>query len=58
MLSLTDEVTLISKNGLSQDCYDKALQALGENALAEALMLIVTCNAWNRIGVATAIQHE
>ncbi len=58
VLSLTDEITLISKNGLSKDSYEQALQALGENALAEAIMMIVTANAWNRIGVATAMRHE
>jgi len=48
---------MIAKNGLSKDCYEQALQALGENALAEAIMLIVTANAWNRIAVATAMRH-
>jgi len=57
VLSLTDEITLISHNGLSKESYEQALQALGENALAEAIMLIVTANAWNRIGVSTAMQH-
>jgi len=58
LLSLTDEITLISKNGLNRDCYEQALQALGENALAQAIMLIITANAWNRIAVATAMRHE
>jgi len=58
VLSLTDEITLIANNGLSKECYEQALQALGENALAEAIMLIVTANAWNRIGVSTAMRHE
>lgn len=58
VLSLTDEMTLIADNGLSKDCYEAALQALGENTLAEAMMQIVTINAWNRIAVATAMQHD
>lgn len=58
VLSLTDEMTLISKNGLSQDSYEQALQELGENALAEAMMQIVTINAWNRMAIATAMRHE
>lgn len=57
VLSLTDEITLIAKNGLSKDSYEQALQALKENALAEAIMVIVTANAWNRIAVATAIRR-
>lgn len=55
VLLLTDEMTLIADNGLSKDCYAAALQALGENTLAEAMMQIVTINAWNRIAVATAM---
>jgi len=58
ILLLTDEITLISNNGVSKNCYKQALQALGENALAEAIMLIVTANAWNRIGISTAMRHE
>jgi AhpD family alkylhydroperoxidase len=58
VLALTDEMTLIASNGLSKECYEAALQALGENALAEAMMQIVTINAWNRVAVATAMQHE
>lgn len=57
VLLLTDEMTLISQSGLSKNSYEAALQALGENALAEAMMQIVTINAWNRIAVATAMQH-
>ena len=58
VLSLTDEMTLIAKDGLSQDSYNAALQALGEDELAEAMMQIVTINAWNRIAVATAMKHD
>ncbi len=58
VLSLTDEMTLIADNGLSEECYEAALQALGENTLAEAMMQIVAINAWNRMAIATAMQHE
>jgi len=58
LLSLTDEITLIAQNGLSKNVYEKALQALGEDSLAEAIMQIVTINAWNRLAVATAMRHE
>lgn len=57
VLALTDEMTLIAGRGLSKDCYDAALQALGGNALAEAMMQIVVINAWNRMAVATTMQH-
>ena len=58
VLSLTDEMTLIANDGLSQDSYEAARQALGDNALAEAMMQIVTINAWNRWAVATAMKHD
>jgi len=58
VLSLTDEITLLANNGLSKEVYEQALQILGENVLAEAIMQVVTANAWNRIAVATAMRHE
>jgi AhpD family alkylhydroperoxidase len=58
VLALTEEVTLISQNGLSADVYDAALSVLGEQVLAQAIMQIVTINAWNRIAVATHKVHE
>jgi AhpD family alkylhydroperoxidase len=44
-LSLTDEMTLIADDGLSHSSYEAARQALGDNALAEAMMQIATINA-------------
>lgn len=58
VLALTEEVTLISYQGLTKDTYEKALEHLGEHKLAQSIMLIVTSNAWNRIAVSTNMQHE
>ncbi len=58
VLSLTEDVTLISEGGLSSENYDAALSALGEKTLAQAIMQIVTINAWNRMAVATHMVHE
>ncbi len=58
VLSLTEDVTLISEGGLSSENYDAALAALGEKTLAQAIMQIVTINAWNRMAVATHMVHE
>jgi len=58
VLALTAEITLISDQGLSQETYDVALQQLGENALAQIIMQIVTINVWNRMAVSTHMQHE
>lgn len=58
VLALTEEVTLIAAGGLSSKTYQAALSVLGEQTLAQAIMQIVTINAWNRIAVATHKVHE
>ncbi|UNP89564.1 carboxymuconolactone decarboxylase family protein [Aeromonas encheleia] len=57
VLALTDEVTLIAGQGLSEEVYRQGLALLGETLLAQCLMQIVTINAWNRIAVATRMEH-
>ena len=52
ILQLTEQVTLIHQQGLTNDLYEKALEQFGEKQLAALLMAIITINAWNRIGVA------
>jgi hypothetical protein len=52
-LAITDEVTLIHQGGLTDETYRKALQAFGENYLAQIIMAVVTINAWNRISIST-----
>ena len=51
ILALTDEVTLISQHGISDEVYDKAIEILGEEKTAQVIMAAITINAWNRIGV-------
>lgn len=58
VLALTDEVTLISEQGLSDETYETALEVLGGNQLAQCIMQIVTINAWNRIALSTKMKHE
>jgi AhpD family alkylhydroperoxidase len=58
ILQITEEITLITHNGLSAKSYEAALSVLGENILAQAIMQIVTINAWNRMAVATHMVHE
>jgi len=52
-LAMTEEITLISKNGLSDETYQNALKFFSENQVAQIIMAIVTINAWNRIAVST-----
>lgn len=57
VLALTDEITLIADQGLTEQTYGEALAQLGESLLAQCLMQAVTINAWNRIAVATRMEH-
>jgi len=58
VLKLTDEMTLISLQGVSEVTYVESLAKLGEQILAQSIMQIVTINVWNRIAVATKMVHE
>ena len=53
VLQLAEEVTLIHKQGLTSETYNKALDFFDENYLAQIIMAITTINAWNRIAVST-----
>lgn len=51
ILAMTEEITLISNHGLSDETYEKAVGLFGENYTAQLVMAIIDINAWNRIGV-------
>lgn len=53
VLRLTEEVTLISADGLSDEVYNKVLELFGENVLAQIIMQVIIINSWNRIAVST-----
>ena len=53
VLQLTEEVTLISNDGLSDEAYNKVLEFFGENVLAQIIMQAIIINSWNRIAVST-----
>ncbi len=57
-LAITEEITKISKNGLSQETYNNALQVFDENQVAQIIMAVVTINAWNRIAISTLMQPD
>lgn len=58
ILALTDETTLISKSGVSDEIFDNAIKILGEEKVSHAIMAIACINAWNRIGRATLLIPE
>jgi len=58
MLEMTEEITLIHRQGLSSELYQRAIALLGEEKTAQVIMTIVTINAWNRIGVSLQMVPE
>jgi AhpD family alkylhydroperoxidase len=58
ILALTEEITLISSHGVSDETYAEAERVLGKKQLAEVYMAVITINAWNRIGVGLKMQPE
>lgn len=57
ILALTEEVTLISSH-VSDSTYQEAARLFDEVYLAQIIMAIININAWNRIGIATAMSPE
>ena len=55
VLALAEEVTFINK-GVSDETYQNVAKILDEQTLAQAIMAIITINAWNRIGISTHMQ--
>lgn len=55
-LKMTEEITLISQAGLSDETYQKATKVFSEKQIAEIIMAIVTINAWNRIAISTKLE--
>lgn len=55
-LALTEEVTLISANGVSDAVYDALGEHFTEEQKAQLIVLIATINSWNRFAVSTLVQ--
>ncbi len=53
VLQLTEEVTLISNEGLSDETYQKVLNFYGEKEVAQIIMQVIIINSWNRIAIST-----
>ncbi|PKV52682.1 AhpD family alkylhydroperoxidase [Aquimarina sp. MAR_2010_214] len=53
ILEVTEEVTHISVDGLSDELYQKAIHLFGEEKVADIIMAVCCINVWNRIGRAT-----
>ena len=58
ILAITEEITLIHNQGLSDETYKKAEQIFDKNRIAQIIMAVITINAWNRIAVSTHMDLE
>ncbi len=53
LLAMTEEITLISQKGLTEETFQKAKQLFDESQIAQIIMAIITINSWNRIAIST-----
>ncbi|CAL1519566.1 carboxymuconolactone decarboxylase family protein [Chitinophaga sp. MM2321] len=53
ILAMTEEVTLISQKGLTDETYEQAVHHFGQEGTAQLIMAIIAINAWNRIGISS-----
>ena len=51
VLKLTEEITLISNHGLSDQTYEEAIALFGEEMTAKLIAAAININALNRLGV-------
>ena len=58
VLQLTEEVTLISEDGVTDNTYNKVIEFFGEKVTAQLIMLIITINSWNRIAISTRLIYK
>ena len=58
ILKLTEEITFIHDDGLSDEVYNDSIRLFGEVLTAELVMAATVINAWNRIGVGLKMQPK
>ncbi len=58
VLQLTEEITNISNNGVSDNTYDNVLTHFSEKVISQIIMLIVVINSWNRIAISTKMIYK
>jgi len=56
ILAMTEEITLISQHGLSNETYEQASKLFDEQYIAQVIMTIVAINSWNRVAISTRLQ--
>lgn len=58
VLRLAEQVTLISKHGVTDEAFTNALDRLGEKKLAAVIFTTITINSWNRIAISMHMVAE
>ena len=53
VFAITEEITLIHQNGLSDETYSNALQFFSETQIADIITTVITINLWNRVVLST-----
>ena len=53
VLAITEEVTLIHQQGLTDTTYAQAEKFFDEHYIGQIIMAVATINAWNRIAIST-----
>lgn len=53
VLAITEEVTLIHQQGLTDATYAHAEKFFDEHYIGQIIMAVATINAWNRIAIST-----
>ncbi|RAJ79132.1 AhpD family alkylhydroperoxidase [Chitinophaga dinghuensis] len=51
ILAITEEITEISKNGLSEATYQEVVKYFDVDGTAQIIMMIIAINSWNRIAI-------
>ena len=51
-LALTEALTVIGHDGVSDEVWDEAVAQLGDDGAVKVVWLVVAINAWNRLNVA------
>lgn len=51
LFAITEEITLISAHGLSDQLYTDAESRFGQTETAQIIMVVIIINAWNRLAV-------
>jgi AhpD family alkylhydroperoxidase len=50
-LAVTEELTVLTSAGLSEESFQAARDVFGEKLLAQLIVTVGVINAWNRIGI-------